>query len=86
MIQLGVINVDASQNGHLLLKGHNTVCIVGPQILLALQMSRLDHEHCSLTCPLQLSMHMGATVGVHLWRSEHFEMAVASHSIDPIKS
>lgn len=67
MIHLGVINVDASQNGHLLLKGHNTICVVGPQILLALQTSRLDYDHSSIICPLQLQNHMGLTTDVHIW-------------------
>ena len=66
MIHLGVINVDASQNGHLLLKGHNTIRIVGPQILLGLQTNRLDYDHSSITCLWQLQHHMGPTVDVHI--------------------
>ncbi len=68
MIHLGVINVDASQNGHLLLKGHNTIRIVGPQILLGLQTNRLDYDHSSITCLWQLQHHKGPTVDVHILR------------------
>ena len=66
MIHLGVINVDASQDGHLLLKGHNTICVVGPQILLALQTNRLDYDHSSIIRPLQLPNHTGSTTDVHM--------------------
>lgn len=66
MIHLGVINVDASQDGHPLLKGHNTICVVGPQILLALQTNRLDYDYSSIIRPLQLPNHTGSTTDVHM--------------------
>ena len=41
MIHLGVVDVYASQDGHLLLKGHSRVCIECPQVLSPLRCPQL---------------------------------------------
>ena len=58
MVHLTVINVDASQDGHLLLKAHHTVSIEGPQVLGAL------HTHW-LTAAPSYGCKVARTLYVH---------------------